>query len=129
MPFKSKIISFPFAGILGTYLLGIYANWMPVWGAVILLVLGLISLLQWRNIYIATFIILMLLGFTQTKIRLSEMDINYKTASSLNESEVLINGSVKRNCKSRKWTADTIRKHHTPIGYIGNKISLHFTIY
>tara|TARA_Y100000034_G_scaffold21881_1_gene25198 strand:- start:52516 stop:54846 length:2331 start_codon:yes stop_codon:yes gene_type:complete len=95
MPFKSKIISFPFAGILGTYLLGIYANWMPVWGAVILLVLGLISLLQWRNIYIATFIILMLLGFTQTKIRLSEMDINYKTASSLNESEVLINGSVK----------------------------------
>ncbi|MBT4067348.1 MAG: DNA internalization-related competence protein ComEC/Rec2 [Candidatus Marinimicrobia bacterium] len=102
MRIKSKIISFPFAFILGAFLVGIFANWLPVWASIILLIIELIILIRWRNVYIVGFFILMLLGFTQTKIRQSTIQHHKDSAIALNESVITVNGSVIEVVKREK---------------------------
>ncbi len=95
MSFKTKIKSFPFAGILCAFLLGIFASWLPGW-VVTLLIVGSLTfmLLRWRHLYYIGFLVLFLFGYSQTEIRKSGIDKNFKAAKALNDSNVSVSGTV-----------------------------------
>jgi len=95
MSFKSKLIYFPFVGILSVYVLGIFASFVPGWFLFFSMILTIMILLFLRKIlYYSGFLIVFLLGYTQTELRKSGIENQIKTAVALNDSDIIVSGKV-----------------------------------
>lgn len=75
--------------------MGITFNWLPIWAEISFHILFLILFsFRYRNIYGFGALVICLLGYVQTEIRLDRINENYKTATALNDSPITVTGVV-----------------------------------